>query len=208
VIQNFKTKSVHPIFYVEGFIAIILLLAVLIITPCILSGIVMWIILILNILTWMAIIKFRKYSWKFKIITIPTIAISITFIFLMTVNGIEYAKYDGGYQIAKYLNKQKDIRIIGYNIESKYQMDMLSLNLHSNNPYIIIDDINQLKSISNPVYVIVEEKDLATIKAQLPNLQIEKTFKGCTIETFIANILDQKALNNNLYTYVLLRSAG
>lgn len=208
VIANCKANCRHPVFYLESIIAIILLLAVLILTPWVLSDLAMWVILILDIIAWIAIIHLRNKGWQFKVIAFPTIAISMVFIFVMTVNGIEYAKYDGGYQIAQYLNGQKNIIIVGYNIEPKNQMDMLSLNLHSKNPYKVIDDLNKLQAISKPLYLVIEEKDLLLVKERLPSAVVVKIFKACTIETYIGNALDPESLDKKLYTYILLRVSG
>lgn len=208
IVVNCKANCRHPVFYAEGVIASILILAVLIITPWVLSGLAMWSILILDLAAWAAIIHFRCKGWEFKVIAYPTIAISLVFVFAMTVNGVEYVKYDGGYQISRYLNVQKNITVASYNIEPQYQMDMLGLYLHSNNPYIAVDSLNQLQTLPKPLYLVVEARDLAAIRVKFPGAQVEKIFRACNIETFIANILDPSALNKNLYTYVLLRVKG
>ena len=206
VIVNCKANCRHPIFYVENTIATILLLAVLVITPWVLSGLAMWSMLILDILAWGCFISCRSKGWQYKIIAFPTIAISIVFIFAMLVNGTEYAKYDGGYQIATYLNAKKNITVVSY--KAKDQNDMLSLNLHSDNPYQEISDLSQIATLAKPVYLVVESDDLPGVLAKLPGAQIEKTFAACTIETFIANVLDPVALNKKVYTFILLRVPG
>jgi len=206
VIANCRANCRHPLFYVEGFITLVLLLAVLIIGTWILSGWAMWAILILDIIAWVAMIYFRTKGWQFKIVALPTIAISLVFVFLMTVNGALYAKYDGGYQIARYLNEKNNIMVLSYNIKSENQIDMFGLNLHSKNLYQMIDNLDQLKNMPKlPVYLVIEDKDLAKVKEQIPDAQVLKTFKACAIETFIANILEPAQLSKNLYTYVLLK---
>lgn len=208
VFASCKVNCRHSLFYIEGIIASILLLAIMIITPWVLSGITMWVILLLNLVAWAAVIWFRNKMWQFKIVAYPTIAISMLFVFLMTVNGVEYAKYDGGYQIATYLNAKNDVTVVSYNIDSKNQMDMLDLNLHSKNPYLEINDLSQLKSIKRPIYLVIENKDLPAVVSKIPTAQVEQTVKACAIEAFIANILEPDSLSKNLYTYVLLKVSG
>ncbi|MCC2644484.1 MAG: glycosyl transferase [Burkholderiales bacterium] len=206
VFTNCKVNYPHPLFYVECVIATILFLAILILAPLTLSGLAEKIILGLDILVWITIIYLRNKIWHFKIIALPTLAISLVFVFLMTVNGTMYSKYDGGYQIANYLNAQKNISVVSYNIDSANQMDMLGLNFHSKNSYQEIKDLNRLEPKQNYlIYLVIEEKDLAMVKEKLPGVVVEKIFKACAIETFIAHILQPGSLNKNLYTYVLLK---
>lgn len=205
IATNSGVSKAHPLFYVENIITICLLLLVLLITPWVLDGPAMWLMLSLDILAWIAMIVCRARAWEFKLITFPTIAICLVFVFAMTVNGVEYAKYDGGYQIARYLNTQKNLYVVSYNIEFKNQMDMLSLNLHSKNPYQSISNLNMLQTLPRPLYLVAELGDLATIKEKIPDARVEKIFKSCTIETFLTNILQIDVLNKNLHYYVLLR---
>jgi 4-amino-4-deoxy-L-arabinose transferase-like glycosyltransferase len=207
VIANCKANCRHPLFYVEVGIAAILLFAVLIVTPLVLSGPTMRSMFILDILVWVIlVVRFRNRGWEFKIVAFPTIAISLVFVFLMIVNGMWYAKFDGGYRIADYVNRHNNAKVFSYNIESKNEMDMFGLNLHANNTYQTIDDLSKVKGTPDtPVDLVVEDVDLAKVKKELPKAEVKMQVRACSIETFMANILDQTQLNKNVYTYVVLK---
>ncbi|MCC2624843.1 MAG: hypothetical protein K0R14_716 [Burkholderiales bacterium] len=207
VVANCKASSRHPLFYLQVTIAAVLLLAVLVAAPLVLSGPAMRIIIILDVIAWLVlVVRLRNRGWEFKIIAFPTIAISMVFLFLITVNGVGYAKYDGGYQIADYVNRHNNAKVYSYNIESRNEMDMFGLNFHANNTYQAVTDLNQVKGTpQEPVYLVVEDIDLAKVQKALPNAMVKFKVKAGSIETFMANILDQAQLNKNLYTYVVLK---
>ncbi len=207
VLASCRANCRHPLFYIEAGIAAVLLFAVLIAAPLVLSGPYMRAIVIVDLLAWVIlVVHFRSRGWEFKIVAFPTIAISMVFVFLMTVSGARYVKYDGGYQIAQYVNNHNNAKVFSYNIESKNDMDMLGLNLHANNTYQAVDDLSKLKGTdANPVYLVIEEADLAKVQKARPDALVKMQVKACDIETFRANILDEARLNKNLYTYVVLK---
>ena len=201
---------------IETTLALILIIIVIILAPKILSGIYPNLIFLL-ISGIMLVIFFTKHSSiLLKTIIFPTLAICIAFIFAITVNGVEYAKYDAGYQIAQDLNTKTNIIVIGYNL------DLLSLDFNSKNPFIplsiqdntIILDKKTLNSklvhliqeqIKNPansvVYLVTEDKDKSLILHSFAKSKIYRAFAGTSIETYMRSALNVNKLQDKLTTY-------
>lgn len=189
----------HFIMYIEVAIAALLLLLVCAVSHYALTGLSLYIVLAMAILGLVIFVVLRHSQWWFKTLVYPTIAIITVFVFAMLVNGISYAKYDAGYQIAKYLNQTEVAApIVGYRV------DLLSLDLHANSPYILLDDINTVKNQQHPFYIVTKLEDKQLIMQNLPNASLINTISGGSIETFLGNITNKEHLQQHLTKYVIL----
>lgn len=132
-------------------------------------------------------------------ITYPVIAMCLTFVFAMTVNGVEYAKYDAGYQMAQYLNSNVKSDVIGYKI------DLMSLDLHSQNNYQLVDDLNDIDTKQKYFYIVTSPNNIDEIRSKYEKVSTIKDFSGGSIETFLGNIVNPERLREKLNDYVILQ---
>lgn len=217
--DNINSKSVKIIYKIEITLALLLFISVIILAPEILSGIYRVIIIGLLILALVGFILRKNSHLAFKTIFYPTIAMCITFIFVMFVNGIEYAKYDAGYQIAKYLNSKSGINVIGYNL------DLMSLDFNSKNIYTPLSSIKdtvtpiELETLrqnisaikkTSTVYLVTTDKDKGLILNNFKNSNLELVLRGTSIEDYMRGALNPQRLNSKLtnYNIIKLNSSG
>jgi 4-amino-4-deoxy-L-arabinose transferase-like glycosyltransferase len=199
ILKEHKTKPL--IYYIELAISVLLLLLVIIAGFIALKGIDLFIIEALALIVAIIMLKMIRIDWAYKTIIYPSIVMCMVFIFAMTVNGIEYAKYDAGYQMALYLNNTRT-NVVGYKI------DLISLDLHSNNNYQLIDNQEDLDKLNKPSYIVVEPNNINELRSKFPELIIVKDFVGCSFETYLANIIHPELLNQKLKKYVVLQING
>lgn len=205
-----QQQSIKRINKIEISLAILLFLLITILAPQILSGIYRVIIIILIIVAIFSFIVIRKTTMTIKTLYYPTIAMCITFIFVMFINGVEYAKYDAGYQIAQYLNKQVNIEVVGYDL------DLLSLDFNSQNTYIPLASKNsELASVdleslyqkinvmekTKKIYIVTEDKNKSVILNTFKHSHLDNIFKGTSIENYMRSALNIKTLRNKLTNY-------
>lgn len=196
-----QSHSATPmIFRVELGITVILMLAVFGLSPIVLAGANLIIVLSVAAVGLVAIFAMWKKSWLTRIIAYPTIAMSVVFVFAMFVNGVEYAKYDAGYQMARYLNQQRQVTpVIGYKI------DLLSLDLHTNSPYMLAEDLAPVTTINRPFYLVTKQENTPEIEQQFPSGVIVASFAGGSIETYLHNAADKGKLNQELTKYIIVK---
>lgn len=197
VIKSHKSKP--AILYIESGISILLISLVIILSFIALKGIDLVVIEVIAFIGVFILLILVKKNWVLKTMAYPTIAMCIVFIFAMTVNGVEYAKYDAGYQMALYLNKNIKAEVVGYKI------DLLSLDLHSNNPYELVDDLVVVNNLARPFYLVTKEDEASNIKAKFPDSTVIQNFKGGSIETFMGNVINTERLNEKLTKYIIVQ---
>lgn len=199
--NNKNNKNNIPIiFYIESGIAFLLLGLMLGVSTVILTGVALVMVEFAIILSIFVILFMSRYNWVIKTIAYPTIAMSVLFIFAMVVNGVGYAKYDAGYQIAKFLNRQShQEKVVGYKI------DLLSLDFYSKNPYVLLDNLAIARQEAVPAYLIVKQDQLPDIRANFAHAQVIKQFGGCSIETYLRNVIQPEQLHNKLTQYVVIK---
>ncbi len=197
VIKDHKAKPI--IFYIEVGISVLLMTLVMILSFLVLTGKDFFIIEILALSFVITMLAMLKRSWVLKIIAYPTLAMSMVFIFAMTVNGIEYAKYDAGYQMAAYLNNNARAPVVGYKI------DLMSLDLHSQNSYELIDDLSGVDSLARPFYLVTKSDNIDEVRLKYPTVVVVQNFAGGSIETFLSNVANPTRLNQKLTKYVILQ---
>ena len=132
--QLFRThQSTWPprIFITEMILSLILVAVTYICGALLLTGNSLLIVYAVTITVTVIYVLMLNISWQMSMLIYPTLAISSVFVFIMVTNGMVYAKYDSGYQIAKYLDTVPNGPVIGYDIGS------LSLDFHIKRPYIL-----------------------------------------------------------------------
>ena len=197
IIKEYKTK--HAIFYIETAISILLVSLVIILSFVVLKSIDFWVIEALALVTVITMISMIRKNWGLKTVVYPVLAMCLTFIFAMTVNGVEYAKYDAGYQMALYLNSSVKADIVGYKI------DLMSLDLHSQNNYQLVDDLDDIDTVQDNFYIVTSSNNITEISAKYKNVVIVKDFAGGSIETFLGNVINPQKLQEKLNHYIILQ---
>lgn len=194
-----QSRRVPAIFYVENIIAALLIIALVILSVLILQGVAL-IIIVIVILTSLGVVAFTwRSNWIMRILIYPTLTVIMVFIFAMLINGMNYVKYDAGYQIALYLNKQPSITVVGYKV------DLMSLDFHSKSNYILIDDLAAINNLPKPLYVVTLASEMPNIMTNHFSANIVDQFAGGSIETYLRNAMHQQQLNNKLTRYIILR---
>ena len=188
----------HPIYTIEKYISYLLIALVTIISCIILDQIIMIYSLIAVAIGISIMIYYRNKSNWSQMLLYPTVAIAIVFIFFELVNGIGYAKYDAGYKIANYLNKQNKQLIVDYNA------NLLSLEFHSPQTYIQAHNLTQITNIKKPFYLVITRADLPNILHNIPTAQQLQQVDGTTTETFLQNATDTHKLAKVLNQYIVL----
>ncbi|MFN7093917.1 MAG: hypothetical protein ACK4M7_00990, partial [Burkholderiales bacterium] len=199
LIEISQLQKPHPIVYLELVIAGLLLLVVAVSCSFVLTGmsLVSSVSLIIGLV--LAMLSLWRQDWRVKLLAYPSLAISGVFVFVMLVNGISYAKYDAGYQIANYLNQTHAIQVVGYDI------DLLSLDLHSQNSYSLQDNLHLIQQLPRPFYLVTKASKLAEIKQQFTHALVLRTVAGASIETFLANLLKPAQLEEPLTKYIVVK---
>ena len=197
LIKEHKAKP--AILYIESGISILLVTLVIVLSFIALKGDDLYIIELCALIGVLAMLSLLKRSWIIKTIAYPTIAMCVVFVFAMTVNGVEYAKYDAGYQMARYLNREVHAPVIGYKI------DLLSLDLHSDNPYILVDNLTEAENTKKPFFLVTKQEDIAEVETKFPGTTVDSDFAGGSIETFMGNVINTERLKEKLTKYVILK---
>ncbi|MBP9742739.1 MAG: glycosyltransferase family 39 protein, partial [Burkholderiales bacterium] len=90
---------VPSIFYVENIIAALLIVVLGILSLIVLQGVAL-ILIVIVILISLVVVVFTLHShWSKRILIYPTLTMIVVFIFAMLINGMNYVKYDAGYQM-------------------------------------------------------------------------------------------------------------
>jgi 4-amino-4-deoxy-L-arabinose transferase-like glycosyltransferase len=192
-------RGIRNIYFIEIFISLVVLFVVLFGGFVVLHGIVRYLSVCLALISGGFFVILSKHSRQLKTVVFPTIAMAVFFVFAMCVNGIEYAKYDAGYQIALNLNQEKSLEVIGYKIE------LMSLDLYSKNSYRLVNNLGDIGGIRNGFYLVTAQNILPEVMDKFPNSQLINNIYGCKIETFLANMLHPDKLQQNLDKYVVIR---
>lgn len=148
------------------------------------------------------LIMLRKKYGGLKCVVFPVVSILTLFVTIMCVNGIEYAKYDAGYNIAQELNRDAHGEIIGYKMDD---MPLKSLDFYSKNHYTSSENLDTLQQSRQPFYIVTSENELKLVQKKFQNTQVYMNFNGCQIGTFMANILHKDKLQSALNKYVVIK---
>lgn len=189
----------HTVFYFQIWLAIILTLVVTFISIFIFGKHWVWLTLIIGLLMLTLYMLFMHKSELFKAILYPVLAINLVFIFCMLVYGEIYAKYDVGYQTAKYLNTQPLLPVLDY------QVDSLTLQFYFKGKYKLITDINQLSLFQQPYYIIINAAELNEVQKRLKHTVLLRHECGTDINNVMAELFLHSRLKHHLNQYVLLK---
>lgn len=194
-----QTK-IAVLYYIELFISLILLLAVVPLSGIVLFGFSRILAISIAILGFITLLVFRKNNHISKIHIYPSIAIMVVFIFAMLANGVVYAKYDAGYQISRYLNTKANSSVVGYNV------DLLSLDLHltPKDSYQLEDQLSRLKLISKPLYVVTTANNELAVQNLFPGAVTVEQIAGGEINVVLGNIIYPEQLKHKLTQYVVI----
>ena len=193
-------KTTPAIYWIELGISMILLAAVFALGPIALKGANLTPVIGCAVLALLAVFVLWKKSWSVKTLVYPTVAMCTVFVFAMFVNGDGYAKYDAGYQMARYLNQQpQTIPVLGYRI------DLLSLDFHVHNPYTLTENLETVTSLQKPVYLVTKTDQLPEVETKFPGSQVMQNFAGGSIETYLQNVTNPDKLTKELTKYVVVQ---
>ncbi len=198
----FIGKSSFLIFKIQNYFSLILFLLFLFISFLIIANKNFYIIAILGLIILSGIIiwKIRNGSPNYNLLSIgfSVIVINLIFIFTMFINAL-FSKYDEGYKIANYLNNQKRLTIIDYNLNS------LTLEFYSHEPYLRINNIAKLNKYSGPYYLIIKKDEFIRLKLQLNKINNYKIIwqtTGMPIDKVVRSLLMNKQLTANEYIVI------
>lgn len=190
--ELFKDKSKFLIFKIQNYFSIVLFFLLLFISFLIIISKGFYIIAIISLLTLLFVIivfKVKGYLLNYSLLSVglSVIVINLIFIFTMFIN-ILFSKYDEGYKIAKYLNNQQALPIIDYNLNS------LTLEFYSHEPYSRINDTAKLVKYPNPYYLIIKKDEFIRIKHQFNKYDYKIIWQttGVPIDKVIRNLIIDK----------------
>jgi 4-amino-4-deoxy-L-arabinose transferase-like glycosyltransferase len=182
--------------YIMCFIAIIFcILIVILLTILPVQLMLLYIISILVVLYGYSKLTQNRLE---KIIYFPITLIVILFSIIMFINGNIYAKYDAGYQAAIYLNKLKNINVIGYNI------DRLSIDLYSKNNYSLITDNNLLEK-NFTGYIFTKDEYYSDLNKLYKNIFIVSDLFDCSIDKVVIRKITQNNDFNDCQRYIIIK---
>ncbi|MBP9743360.1 MAG: glycosyltransferase family 39 protein, partial [Burkholderiales bacterium] len=184
-ISNRATRfAVHGVFYCQIILSYVLCILVSILTLLLFNGKLFIIMISLCVLGIALFGVFNNNRPLNKAIVYPVLAISIVFIFLMLVNGRLYLKYDAGYKIAQYLNKEPQLLLVDY--KTNYS----SLEFHNNDSYIRSDSLNELTQLTKPYYLVIESDEWLNVKSSFPRSMVLNTFPWIRQEKFVLSLFN------------------
>lgn len=176
--------TMHSIFYCQIILAYALCILVSVLTLLLFNGKLFVIMISLCVLGLILFGIFNNNRPLNKAIVYPVLAISIVFVFLMLVNGRLYLKYDAGYKIGQYLNRQPQLLLVDYKINYS------SLELYTNDSYIRSESINELAQLTKPYYLVIESNEWLNVKQLLPKSVVLNEFPWIRQEKFILSLFN------------------
>ena len=186
--------GIHPLFYFQRWFSYTLILAVALLSLSLFGD--FSVLFIIAVVLLLAFILLRKEGGLSKSILYPVLAINLTFLLLMQVNQIA-VRYDLGYQAAAYINKlNTTFPVIDYNVDS------LSLELHSDTPYMRVKTADQLVQLAKPYYLVIKTEDIKTL--DIKNVKVLTTIPAATIDKVLGNLLNQPKLDEDLVNYSVI----
>ena len=201
---SIHNHSKNLVFSVQTWLSVILVVATIILSILIFGR--QWILLIglVGLIMLVLFIIFIHRDDLVKAILYPVLAISLVFLFVMLIYGRVYAKYDAGYQAAKYLNKQPRLMVVDYQVYS------LTLEFHTKFKHYQIGNLSELKDLDSKnksYYILIYAKALPLIKHELTgrNIQVLDTIYGTPIDVVIATLLSKPRLKSKLQQYLILQ---
>ena len=195
------TLAQHKLLYVQIYLFYLLALVFFALGLYVLSGVAQIVVVIMAI----AVLGFsywaaHKSQWLHAII-VGVVAIQSIFIILMLIYATIYSKYDLGYNVANYINRQQaQLNVVSYKLNS------LTLEFYlKNNGYQQIDDMGKLKQLPGKFYVISSVENLAELKNYYGNrLKVLSDFDDMTIDKLSQHILQANKFATLSQQYLLM----
>jgi 4-amino-4-deoxy-L-arabinose transferase-like glycosyltransferase len=202
---NYSSRYInHWIFTAQVIIAYILCACVILVTILLFNGRLLWALLSLSILCIVTMfIIFKNNRPVNKAIVYSVITSCLLLVCLILVNDRVSGKYDGGYNIARYLNKRDKLVVVDYKVHST------SLEFHSINYYIQNDNIDQIRLIPKPLYLVTSTNDWEQIKNNFPINIILTNFVNAPENQVQQSLFNNNKLKNittNLVVVLILQS--
>ncbi|MFN7094398.1 MAG: ArnT family glycosyltransferase, partial [Burkholderiales bacterium] len=195
---NYAKRS-HPLFYFQIWFALLLTVTVIVLSLLVFGSQWLGLIVAIGLGMILLFIIFTHRDDLTKAILYPVLAICLTFVFIMLVNGEVYAKYDAGYQIAKLLNQRPALLVVDYKVNS------LTLEFHSKDKYERLTTPEQLKQLPRPYYLIINNSELPAINKELPgSIKVLAHVHGTTVDKVMVHLLAKPRLKADLIDYAVV----
>lgn len=201
-IDQYNQNRTCLIDYIQVSITVLILLATFVASYFAFIGVMFWLTTAIIVIVVIALQIVKQKYGSFKAILYPVISMFGLFIIVMCVNGLEYVKYDVGYQIAKALNNKVHANIVGYKMSD---VPLKSLDFYTKNNYISIDDLNCLPDNSSIFYIVAPIQEISKIKQRFRSASVYMEFSGCEIGPFLSNLISKDKLKKNLIKYVVMK---
>ncbi len=86
-----------------------------------------------------------------------------------------------------------------------YKIDLMSLDLYSVNKYISVENLDELNEKNSSVYLVTNKINADDVYKKYPQAMVVNKVSGCSIETFLGNVVNQGKLKERLDSYVILK---
>ena len=182
--------NTHLVFSFQVWLSLLLVALVVLLNILLFSGITSILIFCACAIVLLAFTLFSKNLPLNKAIVYPVFAISLTFVLFMLINGKIYAQYDAGYKIAKYLNPYAKLPIVDY------QVDLNSLEFHTQDHYARIADVAELAQVPKPYYLVVRADEWPQLQEVVPHRVILDKFVWLRQEKFMSTLFNLQARNH------------
>jgi 4-amino-4-deoxy-L-arabinose transferase-like glycosyltransferase len=206
-IHNKATRLTrHFIFTIQNYLAILIISLVVLLSILVFDGVELIIMLSISagVLIMFALL-IRNYPLT-KAIVFPLIAINVAFVFVMSVNGTIYAKYDVGYQINNYLKNHKELPQDAMLID--YGINAASLEFWNHNPtlhYERISDTQKLLTLPRPFYLVIENSTLQKLKNTQLTPKVLYTMGWVRQEKFMSSLFNSERKRQNMQQVLLVQ---
>lgn len=191
-ICNKGTRFVtHPVFYFQTIMSYILWLLVSVMSLLAFNGTLFISMISLCVICLALFGIFNNNRYLNKSLVFPVFSIALVFSFAMLVNGRLYLRYDAGYKIGEYLNAEQPLVLVDYKINYS------GLEFHNKDPYVRIDNTDDLDKLKKPYYIVVNENDWPDLKSHISNAKILNTFPWIRQEKFIPTIFNLEKRKND-----------
>jgi 4-amino-4-deoxy-L-arabinose transferase-like glycosyltransferase len=195
-ICNKATRVVtHPVFYFQIFLSYIICGIVLILALLLFNDKMFIFMVGLAIICIALFAIFNNNRGLNKAIVYSVFSICLSFILLMLIGGRLYLRYDAGYNIDQVINQQAPATLIDYNVNYS------SLEFHSDDPYLRINNESQLLTFTPPYYLVTDLDQWNQLESKLKNSKKISVFPWIPQSKYIGTLFS--LAQRNKYTQQL-----
>lgn len=188
----------HMVLKFQIHFSILLSIIVILLSCFIFSQWLLVLSIICGALVLLFFLLFNHHDILSKAILYSVLSINLFFVFAMLIYGNIVVKYDAGYQVARYLNQHHATNVVDFRVNS------LTLEFYTHGRYKQISEVNQLRIIQKPFYIVTYADNEDLILKGASNLRVVNRFSGTTIDNVLKNSLDLNKLNQELTKYVVI----